>query len=123
MQHGPSGLTGLISKNNLPRRFTATQSQAELLPADPPSPSRRRGRSEYPVISQDFCQASMFSSSPSHGCASPTYIPCNKDGNNLLYTRPSLKRISAPQFQDTLSEVPIVYSRPSKNKCKASDVV
>ena len=123
MQHGPSGLKGLISGNNHPRRFTATQSQAEPLPADPPSPSRRRGRSEYPVPSQGFHQASMFSSSPSHGCASLTHIPCNKDGNNFLYTRPSLKRTSAPQFQDTPSEVPIVYSRPSKNKCKASDVV
>ena len=110
MQHGPSGLTGIISGNKHPRRFIATQSQAELLPADPPSPSRRRGRSEYPVPSQDFYQASMFSSSPSHGCASLTYIPCNKDRNNFLYTRPSLKRTSAPQFQDTPSEVPIVYS-------------
>ena len=43
--------------------------------------------------------------------------------NNFIYTRPSLKHTSAPQFQDTPSEVPIVYSRPSKNKCKATDAV
>ena len=119
MQLKSSGATGHTSGNNQPQRFTAITSQ-EILSADPSSSSRRRGRSEYPVTSQNYNQASMYTSKPSQVCNLTTKIYNNRDENNFFYTRPSLKRLSATQSQEIKSEIPGIYSRPSKNRYNAS---
>ena len=119
MQLKSSGAIGHNSSNNQPQRFTAFTSQ-EILSADPSSSFRRRGRSKYPVTSQNYNQASMYTSKPSQVCVSTTKISNIRDENNYFYTRPSLKRLSATQSQDIESEILGIYSRPSKNRYNAS---
>ena len=62
----------------------------------------------------------MYTSKPSQVCVFTKKIFNNRDENNYFYTRPSLKRLSATQSQDIKSEIPGIYSRPSKNRYNAS---